>query len=136
MRASSIRSTLQRFGFLLSLLSLLLVAAACAPGTPEQASEEAASVDLTDALVIDVRTQPEYDAGHVEGAILIPYDVIGQRIADVTTDKQQQLVVYCRTGRRSGIARRQLMQMGYVKVEDVGGLAAARRRLEPQKTSN
>ena len=131
MRTFSIRAILLR---LLPLLSLLLAAGACAPGTPEQASEQEPLPDLTGALIIDVRTQPEYDAGHIKGAILIPYDVIARQIADHTTDKQQQIVVYCRSGRRSGIAQRQLREMGYEHVENAGGLSAARRRLEPQKT--
>ncbi len=134
MKASSLRSTL------LPLLSLLLATAACGPGTPEQPaeqpSEQEARPGLTGALIIDVRTRPEYDAGHIDGAILIPYDVIAEQVADHTTDKQQQIVVYCRSGRRAGIAQQQLLEMGYVHVENAGSLAAARRRLEPEKTGN
>ena len=125
MKASSLRSTL------LPLLSLLLATAACGPGTPEQPSEQDARPDLTGALIIDVRTRPEYDTGHISGAILIPYDVIGEQVADHTTDKQQQIVLYCRSGRRAGIAQQQLRKMGYEHVENAGGLAEARRRLEP-----
>ena len=116
------------------LLSVLL-ATACAPGTPEQTDPETVP-DLTDALIIDVRTQSEYDAGHIEGAILVPYDVITKRIGDHTTDKQRQIVVYCHSGRRSGIAQGQLREMGYQHVVNAGGLAAARRRLEAQVTGD
>lgn len=123
MIASSLRSTF------LPLLSLLLATAACGPSTPEQPSEQAARPDLTGALIIDVRTQSEYDAGHIDGAIHIPYDVIAEQISGHTTDKQQQIVVYCHSGRRSGIAHRQLREMGYEHVENAGSLAEARRRL-------
>lgn len=111
----------------LVLLLLLFMVAGC--GSPES-SQKTSGVVSADALIIDVRTQQEYDAGHVTAAILIPYDVIGDRIGEVTTNKQQQIIVYCRSGRRSGIAQRTLREMGFLHVENAGGLAAARTRLE------
>lgn len=74
-------------------------------------------------LVIDVRTEPEWKEGHLEGALLIPYEKIGEEIGKVAPDKKAKIVVYCRTGRRSGIALDTLMKMGY---EDVTNLIDAR----------
>ena len=55
--------------------------------------------DAAMPLVIDVRTVQEWDKGHLEGAILIPYDQIAERIGSVVKDKSQRIYVYCRTGR-------------------------------------
>ena len=74
------------------------------------------------ALLIDVRTQQEFDAGHLDEAILIPFDQIGNRIENVESDKERDIVVYCRSGRRSGIAKETLEKMGYKNVTNGGGL--------------
>lgn len=84
---------------------------------------------MAQALVIDVRTPEEFQSGHINGAVNIPYDVIGRKIADVTTDKNKDIIVYCRTGRRSGIALKTLTDMGYQKVENAGGYEAFKRQL-------
>ncbi len=70
---------------------------------------------------IDTRTQEEFDAGNIEGSILIPFEVIAEHIADVTTDKTADIRVYCRSGRRSGVARDTLSAMGYTNVINEGG---------------
>ncbi len=85
-----------------------------------------------DALIIDVRTQPEFDAGHVEGAILIPFDVISTNIGYVAEDHEKEIVLYCRSGRRSGIAQRTLQEMGYTKVRNAGGLTQAHELFTPK----
>jgi phage shock protein E len=64
------------------------------------------SADGETSLIIDVRTQTEWNNGHLEGAILIPYDVIGKRIEAVAKDKSGRIYVHCRTGRRSQIGRK------------------------------
>ncbi len=80
--------------------------------------------------VIDVRTEAEWRAGHIPNAILIPYDQIQARITEVTTNKTASIALYCRSGRRSGIARKTLQDLGYLHVENLGGLDAARKKLE------
>ena len=70
---------------------------------------------------IDVRTQEEFTTGHVDGAVLIPYEVIADHIADVTADKTADIRVYCRTGRRSEVAKDTLRAMGYSNVVNEGG---------------
>lgn len=70
---------------------------------------------------IDVRTAEEYSAGHIEGAALIPYEVIADNISKITTDKNADIRVYCRSGRRSGVAKDTLNAMGYTNVINEGG---------------
>jgi len=64
-------------------------------------------------VVIDVRTEAEWSAGHLEGAVLIPYERIGAEIQSVVTDKKEKIFLYCRTGRRTGIAYETLKKAGY-----------------------
>lgn len=70
---------------------------------------------------IDVRTQEEFNGGHVKGSVLIPYEVIADHIAAVTPDKNADIRVYCRSGRRSEVAKDVLKAMGYVNVINEGG---------------
>jgi phage shock protein E len=72
------------------------------------------------ALVIDVRTAEEFAAGHLEGALNIPYDVIATKLDTIGPDKQRSVVVYCRSGRRSGIAQQTLKSHGYTNVVNGG----------------
>lgn len=81
-----------------------------------------------DALWIDVRTAEEYAAGHVQQAVNIPYEEIAGRVGEVTTDKDALIYVYCRSGRRSGIAKETLDRAGYTRVFNIGGFEAALRK--------
>ena len=72
-------------------------------------------------LVYDVRTAGEYEQGHIPGAINIPVDVIAEKIP--VTDKNAFIVVYCRSGGRSGTARRTLAKIGYANIADFGGVS-------------
>ena len=81
-----------------------------------------------DPLWIDVRTAEEYAAGHVSGAVNIPYEEITGRIAEVTTDKDALIYVYCRSGRRSGIAQDALGKAGFSNVVNIGGLDDALKK--------
>jgi len=75
---------------------------------------------------IDVRTLGEFEAGHVNGAVNSPYEEIAARIVEVTTDKDDVIYVYCRSGRRSGIAKSMLEDAGFTNVVNLGGLEDAR----------
>lgn len=75
---------------------------------------------LAQSLWIDVRTAEEYKAGHLEGAIHIPYDEIEQKIQAISADKTADIQLYCRSGRRSGIALETLRSLGYSKVTNAG----------------
>lgn len=76
---------------------------------------------------IDVRTTDEFSAGHVDGAVNIPYGDISQRISEVTKSKDELIYVYCRSGRRSGIAKDTLDADGFTNVINLGGLEDARK---------
>ncbi len=78
--------------------------------------------DLADVTVVDVRTQEEYDAGHIEGAVLVPSDSIGDTQPDALPDTEKVLLVYCRSGVRSEAASRKLLNLGYLYVYDFGGI--------------
>ena len=81
-----------------------------------------------DPLWIDVRTAEEYAAGHVSQSINIPYEEITDRVGEVTTDKDALIYVYCRSGRRSGIAMEALEKAGYSNVVNIGGLQDAMQK--------
>lgn len=78
-------------------------------------------------LVVDVRTEGEYQQEHVREAVNIPYDQIAQRIAAFAPDHESRIVLYCRSGGRAGIAEQTLHRLGYHQVENKGGLDAMRR---------
>ena len=73
-------------------------------------------------IILDVRTQEEYDEGHIPGAILIPYTQIAEKAEEVLTDKDQLILVYCRSGRRSRIAAEALAELGYTNIKEFGGI--------------
>ena len=81
-----------------------------------------------DILWIDVRTAEEYSQWHVPGAVNIPYEEIAGRIGEVTLDKNALIYLYCRSGRRSGIALDTLSEAGFTNAFNIGGLEDANRK--------
>jgi len=81
-------------------------------------------------LLIDVRTEAEWKEGHLEGAILVPYEKIGAEIAKVAPDRKTTINLYCRTGRRSGIALDALKKLGYGDVTNYGSVKDASEKLQ------
>jgi len=81
------------------------------------------------AIVIDVRTPQEFQSGHIKNAINIPYEVIGFKMKDVTEEKDREVLLYCRTGRRSGIALETLKKLGYTHAKNVGGYETFKKQL-------
>lgn len=73
-------------------------------------------------IIIDARTQSEYDEGHIPGAILIPEYEIANKAGELLKDKNQLILVYCRSGRRSKIAAQALVDLGYTNVKEFGGI--------------
>ena len=76
----------------------------------------------SDYIIVDAREQSEYDEGHIKGAIVIPYTEIEQKAEEMLPDKEQLILVYCRSGRRSKIAAQFLANMGYTNVKEFGGI--------------
>ena len=74
-------------------------------------------------IIVDVRAKEEYDSGHIANSLLIPYDEIEKKAPALLTDKNAAIIVYCRTGRRSEIAAKALIGMGYTNVADMGGIS-------------
>ena len=73
-------------------------------------------------IIIDARTQEEYDQGHIPGAIMIPEYEIVDRAEKELPDKDQLILVYCRSGRRSKIAAEELVKLGYTNIKEFGGI--------------
>ena len=88
--------------------------------TPEEAKRIMDSGE--EHIVLDVREQEEFDEGHIPGAILIPYTEIENKAEAILTDKDRQILVYCRSGRRRKIAAHSLADMGYTNVKEFGGI--------------
>lgn len=89
--------------------------------TPTQAKEIMDSGNRY--VLLDVRTEEEYrDNGHIKGAILIPDFELKETVEGVITDKNELILVYCRSGRRSNASAKVLLSMGYTNVKDIGGI--------------
>lgn len=73
-------------------------------------------------FLLDVRTEEEYTAGHIPGSVLIPLNLLENKIIDIVPNKNQEIILYCRSGNRSKTAANRLMAMGYKKVFDLGGI--------------
>ncbi len=73
-------------------------------------------------VILDVRTQEEFDEAHIEGAILIPDYEIADKAESILKDKNQLILVYCRSGRRSKLAAEELVKLGYTNVKEFGGI--------------
>ena len=94
---------------------------AVAPGVVDGATARA--LVAAGARVVDVRTPQEFASGHVPGAINIPYEEIGKRASEIGPPSTP-VVLYCRTGRRSGIAAGALQKAGFSKVYDFKSVTA------------
>jgi rhodanese-related sulfurtransferase len=107
----------------LALGALLVAVAAVADPMLRPVSQQAlldrAAAGDRDLVVLDVRSPEEFAAGHVPGAVNVPYDQVAARLAEVPKDKD--LVLYCRSGRRAAIAAEVLAQNGYTRLHHLEG---------------
>lgn len=113
---------------LVSLLSVGLMAG-CASPKPTSGYEQITQTQAKalmdsekDYVILDVRTEDEFASGHIEGAVLIPDYDIGKSAESVLTNKDQLILVYCRSGRRSKNAASELAAMGYTNIKEFGGI--------------
>lgn len=118
-------------------LSITLVFSACAEKTVSQPAanpkpissvelEAALSAPNSRVLLVDVRTAQEYAIGRIPGALLFPFDRIEaaqNEFATLAEGKDRPIVVYCQSGRRSGIAAKSLVKLGYSNVADLGAIS-------------
>ncbi len=87
------------------------------------ASDAKTRIDSGEALIIlDVRTESEYRAGHIPDAILIPNETITDEMPDLLPALDAEILIYCRSGNRSAQAARKLIAIGYTNVYDFGGI--------------
>ena len=117
---------------LIFLLLALLLLTAC--GQDKENNQGAVYVNITAEeakqimdseegyIILDVRTQEEYDQGHIPDAIVISHEEIAEKAEEVLTDKDQLILVYCRSGRRSKIAAEALVELGYTNIKEFGGI--------------
>ena len=116
---------------ILTVLAMMLLTAC---GQNKENKQEAVYVNITaeqakeimdsqeDYIILDTRTQEEYDESHIPGAILIPHDQIKEKAEALLTDKDQLILVYCRSGRRSKLAAEDLAALGYTNIKEFGGI--------------
>lgn len=117
------------FAFILSIFSLVVISS-CDGEPTNPISYERITAEQAKALmdteqnyiIIDARTQSEFDEGHIPGAILIPEYEIAERAERELPNKDQLILVYCRSGRRSKIAAQALVDLGYTNVKEFGGI--------------
>ena len=109
-----------------ALMAALLAAcgASSKPSYRQITADEAARMmqEETGFVLLDVRTQEEYASGHIPGAICIPNETIGSEEIPELPDKDQLILVYCRSGNRSKQASQKLAEQGYTNVVEFGGI--------------
>ena len=124
---------MKKFKLAVISIALGLTLAACGTAKEEAdhhesfkqiTAEEAMNLMETeeDYVILDVRTKEEYDEKHIKGAVLIPNETIGKDEIPELPDKDQMILVYCRSGNRSKQASEKLAQLGYTNVYEFGGI--------------
>ena len=78
-----------------------------------------------DSILLDVRSEAEFAAGHLPGAINISHEQIKEKISSAVPNKNTTLLLYCRSGRRVKAAIQMLSELGYTKTVDLGGIDEA-----------
>jgi phage shock protein E len=130
-RVSRAHSALRGSGVVLvGLVAALFVACDTAAPPPVSSTLDStiAAVELSDRiaagdapLILDVRTDAEFEAGHIPGAIQIPHDQVKDRIGELPTDTSVEIVVHCQSGRRAEMAEAELIAAGYTNVRSLDG---------------
>ena len=121
--------------YLSCLLTVLLLVGLTGCGSEKERDDTASYQQITaeeaksmmeeqpDAVILDVREQDEYDAGHIPGAVLLPVGTIDEETAaSVIPEKDTVVLVYCRSGNRSKTASQALVDLGYTQIYEFGGI--------------
>lgn len=109
--------------------SLILLTVACGD-TQNQANYQSITQEdakqkmdtMTDYVILDVRTEKEYQEGHIPNAICIPNETIDETVKEQLPNLEQTIFVYCRSGNRSKQASEKLAELGYANVFEFGGI--------------
>ncbi len=108
--------------FLLLLLLVILVGCSSKSNDTISYLEAKEKIINNGAILVDVRSQEEYDEGHIEGATLLTLDTIESNVGNVINDKNTEIIVYCKSGVRSHQAYELLTSLGYKNVYDFGSI--------------
>ena len=109
---------------LLVILSVWLITPLMAGGGDPEVARQAWPMIESGALLVDVRSEEEFTAGHLDGAINISWDKTDDLIAAIGSDQQRQVVFYCRSGNRAGKSIKKLETKGYTSIFNATGLEA------------
>ncbi|MDP5071169.1 MAG: rhodanese-like domain-containing protein [Congregibacter sp.] len=109
------------FRFIFVAMTCVLLGAC---GKAGESQRLALSAVQNGALLVDVRTAEEFATGHLPGAINIPHGEIVEGLAALNTSKSADIVLYCRSGNRSGIATSSLSEVGFTSATNAGGYSA------------
>ncbi len=114
--------TMKKLTFNIILLASFMLLTSCTQFGPEQTQ----AWDKIDkgALILDVRTKQEFEEGHLAHAINIEYENIPKLVKRIGKNKERSVVLYCRSGRRAGVALNELTKRGYTNIYNGGGLKA------------
>lgn len=122
---------------LILILLFLMTVAICTGKTPKTYKMVSMTEGIEiakknpDAIIVDVRRDDEYKAGHIPGAVLLTMETITEETATkVLPDKNQMILIYCRSGRRSKIAAQSLLELGYTNLIEFGGILDYKGRVE------
>jgi len=121
------------FALLLTLAAIVIIAAAlivlltsCATGPTVQIIDAETAMQIIEdepnAVILDVRTVQEYNEGHIPEAVLMHYGASEAIVLDTLPNKDVPILIYCRSGRRSAEAAQRLLDLGYQRVYDFGGI--------------
>ena len=108
-----------------TLVAFLCTACMANPSGAERITAQEAKARMEanpKAIVLDVRTEEEYRGGHIKGAVLLPLDRIEDEAETVLPDKEAEILIYCRSGRRSAEAGEVMSALGYKNIADFGGI--------------
>ena len=114
--------------YLVLVMALIMTTAfilgSCGTGYKQISQDEAMKImeEESGYLIVDVRRPDEFAEGHIEGAINVPNEGIAEEMPEELPDKNQLLLIYCRTGRRSKEASEKLAKIGYKNVYEFGGI--------------
>lgn len=113
---------------ILIILSCIFLCCSCSNSNNKEgliSYMEAKEMIINDnAILLDVRTEEEYNEDHIGGAILMPLDNINEStVSGIINDLNTEIIVYCRSGARSGEAKEKLEDLGYTHVYDLGAMS-------------
>ena len=118
--------------FLILFLILLMLTLSACSSKNNSSTADYSKITATEAkkmmdedstiTILDVRSEEEFNTGHIKGAMLLPDSDILGKAEETLTDKSATILVYCRSGRRSALAAADLVELGYTNVYDFGGI--------------